>query len=113
MASRAARSPARKLLSRRWFAIAVLVLVALLYYRPLHDYTSSRDQLAQRRGELVKLKHQHAALERKHQQASSPTALAAQERLLGYIRPGDHLYIVKDIRQWRRRQNHSLRGHAG
>jgi cell division protein FtsB len=98
---------------RRVFAVAVLVLVGLLYYRPLHDYFASRAQRAQRLAEVAKLDHQQAALERKVREASSAAALAAQERLLGYISPGQHLFIVKDIEQWRRRQNHSRRGHSG
>ncbi len=95
----------------RWFAVAVLVLVGLLYYRPLHDYFSSRAQRAERLAEVVKLERQQAVIERKLRQASSPAALAAEERLLGYIRPGEHLFLVKDIPQWRRRQNASRRGH--
>jgi len=112
MASRTSRRGVRLLIGRRWFAVAVLVLVGLLYYRPLHDYFSSRAERAARVAEVVRLERQQAALERKVRQASSSVALVAQERLLGYIRPGEHLFIVKDIRQWRRRQNHSRRGHA-
>ena len=109
MASRAARSPARKLPGRRWFAVAVLVLVGLLYYRPLHDYFASRAQRAQRVAEVKKLAREQANLERKVREASSAAALVAQERLLGYVHWGEHLYIVKDIEQWRRRQNQSRR----
>jgi len=96
---------------RRWFAVAVLVLVGLLYYRPLHDYFNSGAERTQRLAQLAKLDREQAALERKLRQASSPAALAAQMRLLGYIRPGEHLFIVKNIPQWRRRQNAGRRGH--
>jgi cell division protein FtsB len=111
MASRTSRRGARLLIDRRWFAVAVLVLVGLLYYRPLHDYFGTRAQRAQRHAQMEKLERQQAALKRKLQEASSPAALAAEERLLGFIHPGEHLFIVKDIHQWRRRQNHSRRGH--
>lgn len=87
---------------RRAVAVAVLVLVGLLYYRPLHDYFSSRAERAARLAEVVKLEHDQRALERKLRRASTPAALAAQERLLGYIRPGEHLFLVKNIPQWRR-----------
>ena len=111
MASRTSRAPARNLLGRRWVAVAVLVLVGLLYYRPLHDYFSSRAERAARLAEVVKLEREQAALERKLQRASTPAALAAQERLLGYIHPGEHLFLVKNIPQWRR-QNGSRHGHG-
>jgi cell division protein FtsB len=96
---------------RRVFAVGVLILVGLLYYRPLHDYFAARAQRAERVVELRKVTREKAALERRLQEASSSAALAAQERLLNYIRPGDHLFIVKNIRQWRHRQDAQRRGH--
>ena len=112
MASAKSRRRARLLVGRRWFAVAVLVLVGLLYYRPLHDYFSSRAQRAERLAQVKKLEREQAALRRKLREASTPAALAAEERLLGYVRPGEHLFIVKDIQQWRRRQNGSRRGRS-
>ena len=91
--------------ARRWFAVAALVLVGLLYYRPLHDYFDARTQLAVRTAAVQKLEKEQAALERRLKHASSLAALAAEARTLGYIRPGEHLFTVKDIPQWRRRQH--------
>jgi cell division protein FtsB len=51
------------------------------------------------------LQKEQAALEQRVKHASSLAALAAEARTLGYIRPGEHLFIVKDIPQWRRRQH--------
>ena len=113
MASAKSRRRARSVLVRRWFAVGVLALVGLLYYRPLHDYFASRAQRAQRVTEVKKLEREQTILERKVRLASSAAALAAQERLLGYVHYSEHLFIVKDIQQWRRRQNHSRRGHSG
>ena len=111
MASAKTRPKARSLVGRRWFAVGVLVLVGLLYYRPMHDYFAARAQQAERIAQVSTLQHERRALERKVRNASSAAALSAQERLLGYVHPGDHLYIVKNIPEWRRRQNASRRGH--
>jgi cell division protein FtsB len=92
-------------IARRWFAVAALVLVGLLYYRPLHDYFDARSQRAVRVAAVQKLQKEQAALERRLKHASSLAALAAEARTLGYIRPGEHLFIVKDIPQWRRGQH--------
>src|SRR3954469_20155284 len=100
MAARKSRRRLGGLVARRWVAVAVLVLVGLLYYRPLHNYFSSRSQRAERLAQVAKPERQQAALERKWREASSPTALAAEERFLGYVKPGDHLFIVKNIPQW-------------
>src|SRR5258706_5283702 len=111
MSSRKARRTTHRPLLRRWFAVAVLGLVGLFYYRPLHSFVDARAQRAQRIAEVVKLQREHAILERRLRAASSPTAIIDEARQLGYIRPGEHLFIVKDIPQWRRRQNASRRGH--
>src|SRR6516164_1871297 len=105
MPSPKSRRRARNLLGRRSFAVAVLFLVGLLYYRPLHDYFAARGQRAARLAEVAKLEREQAILERRLRDASSPGALTAQERLLGYVHPGEHLFIVKNIPEWRRRQN--------
>jgi cell division protein FtsB len=92
-------------IARRWVAVGALVLVGLLYYRPLHDYVDARAQRSARTAAVRRLENQQAALERRLKHASSDAALAAEARTLGYIRPGEHLFIVKDIPQWRRRQH--------
>jgi len=110
----AARKKKRRLrlggpVARRWFAIGALVLVGLLYYRPLHDYFDARSQRAVRIETVRKLQREQAALEQRLKHASSVEALAAAARTLGYVRPGEHLFIVKDIPHWRHRQH---AGHA-
>jgi len=92
-------------IARRWFAMAALVLVGLLYYRPLHDYFDARSQRAVQEAVVRKLQREQAALQKHLRHASSDAALAAEARTLGYVRPGEHLFIVKDIPQWRRRQH--------
>jgi cell division protein FtsB len=92
-------------IARRWFAVGALVLVGLLYYRPLHDYFDARAQRAVRIAAVRQLEKQQASLQRRLRHASSDAALAAAARTLGYVRPGEHLFIIKDIPQWRRRQH--------
>src|ERR1051326_6806590 len=115
MARKARRRRLGGPIARRWFAVGALVLVGLLYYRPLHDYFDARSQRAVRMEAVRQLEKQQASLERRLRHASSDAALAAEARTLGYIRPGEHYFIVKDIPQWRRRQHggsHSAsRGH--
>jgi cell division protein FtsB len=98
--------------ARRWFALGALVLVGLLYYRPLHDYFDARSQQAAQLTAVQKLERKRAALEKRLRHASSDAALAAEARTLGYVLPGEHMFIVKDIPQWRRRHHaarHDLR----
>jgi cell division protein FtsB len=106
----AARKKRRRLggpIARRWLAMGALVLVGLLYYRPLHDWLGARTQRAAQEAAVRKLETQQARLEQRLKHASSDAALAAEARTLGYVRPGEHLFIVKDIPQWLRRQRAS------
>src|ERR1700747_3775558 len=83
--------------ARRWFAVGALSLVGLLYYRPLHDYLQARSQRSVRVAAVRQLQKEQATLERRLRRASSPAVLAREARTLGYVRPGEHLFIVKDI----------------
>jgi cell division protein FtsB len=96
--------------------VGALALVGLLYYRPLHDYLDARSQQAVRVAAVQKLQKEQATLTRRLRRASSLAVLAREARALGYIRPNEHLFLVKDIPQWRRRQHASRhaapRGHG-
>ncbi|HZC31483.1 MAG TPA: septum formation initiator family protein [Gaiellaceae bacterium] len=95
---------------RRWLAVGALVLVALLYYRPLHAYLSARGQLAARKAVVHRLERQKAGLELRLNASTSVATLAREARALGYVKPGEHLFIVKGIEQWRKRLRASLAG---
>ena len=91
--------------------MGALVLVGLLYYRPLHDYFDARSQQAAQLTAVQKLQREQDALEKRLRRASSDAALEAEARTLGYVLPGEHLFIVKDIPQWRRRHHAARHGH--
>jgi len=97
---------------RRWLALGALVLVALLYYRPLKAYVGAHDQLAQRRAVVQRLEREKANLERRLGSSTSVATLAREARALGYVRPGEHLFIVKNIDAWRKRLRASLQPHG-
>ena len=92
--------------------MGVLALVALLYYRPLKAYVDARHERSQRAEAVQKLQQEKARLERRLSQASSLAVLAREARALGYVRKGEHLFIVKGIEEWRRRTRRSLAPHG-
>jgi hypothetical protein len=93
---------------RRWLALGALVLVALLYYRPLKAYVGAHGQLSQRRAVVSRLEREKARLEHRLGSSTSVATLAREARALGYVKPGEHLFIVKNIDAWRRRLKASL-----
>jgi cell division protein FtsB len=102
MAAKRSRRPSRASLLRRWLGVAAVVLVAYFYYHPLRTYFATRSELSTRRTEVARLVAQKRELERRLQASSSADALARAARTLGYVRPGEHLFIVKGIQAWRR-----------
>jgi uncharacterized protein YerC len=97
---------------RRWVAVGALVLVALLYYRPLKAYVDARTQLGQRRQVVQRLQHEKTNLEHRLGSSTSVATLAREARALGYVHNGEHLFIVKNIDAWRKRLRASLQPHG-
>ena len=92
----------RQLRLNRWLGLGALVLVALLYAKPVRSYLSARHEVAQRQAEVRALAAQKRALAGRLAFSTSTDALASEARRLGYVHPGEHLFIVKAIPAWRR-----------
>jgi cell division protein FtsB len=97
-----ARTRSRRLRAGRLLVVAVLALVAFLYYRPLTSYVQTRGDVERRQAEVVALTAEHARLERRLARSTSASSLRREARRIGYVRPGERLFIVKGIPDWRR-----------
>ncbi len=86
----------------RWAAVATLAVVALLYYRPLRSYVETRSSVQERQAEVRELRAKRDELARRLEDADTPEALARRARKLGLVKPGEELFIVKGIEEWRR-----------
>src|SRR5919198_5900117 len=102
VASQRSRRPPPASLVRRWLGLAAVVLVAYLYYHPLRTYFETRSELGARRAEGARLAGEKRELQRRLAASTSADALARAARALGYVPPGEHLFIVKGIEAWRR-----------
>ena len=105
MARRRKRAPRRL---SRWLAVAAVLLMGFLYWKPIHAYLHARDEVAQRRAEVGALAAQKQVLLRRLSFSTSMDALAHEARRLGFVRPGEHLYIVKGIPAWRQRHKATI-----
>jgi hypothetical protein len=108
-----ARRASRPAVVRRYVAVGVLLLVGLLYYRPLKAYVDARGQLAQKRSAVHKLQGEKRRLENRLGSSTSLDTIAREARALGYVKAGEHLFIVKGINEWRKRQRAALTAHGG
>lgn len=83
--------------------LLVLGAVGFLYVRPISSYLETRHQLQERRAEVASLRAERARLETRLQRETSEAGLARQARKIGYVRPGEHLFIVEGTDAWARR----------
>ena len=87
----------------RLLAVCGLVLVAFLYWKPTHTYLHARKQLDARDAEVRSLRAEHARLQRRIAQVGTDAQLVREARRLGLVKPGEKLFIVKNISAWRKR----------
>jgi cell division protein FtsB len=83
-------------------AFAALVLIGVLYYKPVRTYLETRGDLSRRTADVRKLEEQRARLERRLEATATQETLTREARRLGFVRPGEQLYIVKGIKAWQR-----------
>ena len=81
----------------------VLGVVGFLYVRPIASYMETRNQLDERRAEVADLRAERARVTARLERATSLDELARAARRIGYVRPGEHLFIVKGTAAWQRR----------
>jgi cell division protein FtsB len=87
---------------RRWLAVVLVVLIGYAYYHPLRTWLETRHELSGRRTEVAQLSAEKRELQQRLNTSASADALTREARRLGYIRSGEHLFIVKGIQAWRR-----------
>jgi cell division protein FtsB len=86
----------------RLVALGVAVLLALLYYRPVRTYVNTRHTLERRTAEVHVLSARKHQLEQRLAEIQQGSSLVRGARRLGLVKPGEHLFIVQGIQQWRR-----------
>lgn len=88
----------------RWCILAVGVFVAFLYYQPLSSYLETRSELNGRATEVERLRDERARLQARLADSATVTALAREARRMRLVRPGERIFIVKGVEEWRRAQ---------
>jgi hypothetical protein len=91
--------------------VGALVLVAMLYYRPVKAWVDARGELSQRRAVVQRLQVQRSRLQERLGSSTSLATLSREARALGYVRPGERLFIVRNINAWRRHNRAAHRHH--
>jgi hypothetical protein len=83
---------------------ALVGLAAYLYYQPLASYFETRNDLASRRAEVDMLRIAKSGLELRLANSTSLEATQLEARRIGYVLPGEQLFVVKGIPDWKQQQ---------
>jgi ferric-dicitrate binding protein FerR (iron transport regulator) len=104
-----AKAPRSRRRLRLLWLTGLVVVAAYLYYQPLSSYFEARSDLAARRAEVESLRIAKAELELRLASSTSLDATQREARRIAYVLPGEQLFVVKGIPDWRRAQR-NLRG---
>jgi cell division protein FtsB len=86
----------------RLSVFAVAAFVCVLYYQPLATYVRTRSTLNERTAEVEDLRAERVRLQARVARSSTLEALAREARRMNLVRPGERLFIVKGVGEWRR-----------
>ncbi|NUR77124.1 MAG: hypothetical protein HOQ28_12670 [Thermoleophilia bacterium] len=92
----------RRVKPTRVLAAAGLVLVAFLYWKPTQTYLHTNRRLQERTAEVRGLREEKARLQQRIAQAGTRSQLVREARRLGLVKPGEQLFIVRGISNWRK-----------
>ena len=89
---------------RRLRLLWLVALVSASAYQPLSSYVETRRELDARRAEVETLRIVKADLEGRLESSTSLAATKREARRIGYVLPGEQLFVIKGIPEWRRTQ---------
>jgi hypothetical protein len=91
----------RRRLRLLWF-VAIAGIAVYLYYRPIASYLETRNDLTTSRTEVESLRLVKAELQLRLVNSTSVDSIEREARRIGYVRPGERLFVVKGIPAWRK-----------
>jgi cell division protein FtsB len=85
----------------RLLALACLALVGVLYWNPLRSYERTSATLRAREQQVEALSDEARQLQARIASVRSGQGLVQEARRLGFVKPGERLFIVRGISAWR------------
>jgi cell division protein FtsB len=112
MASREARRPPRRAAKRRrrlpaparalrWIGLIVLLGVAVGYVQPLRAYRDATADVAAQKAQIERIERANAVLEGRIEETETPEFVEREARKLGLVKPGERLFIVTGVDEWK------------
>ena len=76
-------------------------MVAVGYVQPLRAYRDARDDVSAQRAEVERITSGNVALEQRIAEAGTAEYVEREARKLGLVQPGERLFIVTGIDEWK------------
>lgn len=89
----------------------MLLVVAVGYVQPLRAYRDASADVATRQSEVERIARANVRLEQRIAETQTPEFVEREARKLTLVRPGERLYIVTGIDEWK--QERRARSKAG
>ena len=99
---RASKRPSKSALALRWIGVAILLVVAAGYVQPIRAYQQAQDDVAVRRAQVERMEQRNERLERKLEEADTNEFIERSARRLGLVKPGERLFTITDVDEWKR-----------
>jgi cell division protein FtsB len=124
MASREARRPPRRAAKRRrrlpaparalrWIGLVVLVGVAIGYVQPLRAYRDATADVAAQKAQIERIERANAVLEGRIEETETSEFVEREARKLGLVKPGERLFIVTGVDEWKHERRARAQAKAG
>jgi hypothetical protein len=98
------QAPRSKRQLRLLWLLALVAATTYFYYQPLSSYVDTRNELRESQAEVETLRIVKADLEGRLRSSTSLDATKREARRIGYVLPGEQLFVIKGIPNWRRAQ---------
>ena len=96
------KRPQRTTVLLRWCLVGVALFVGFLYYQPLSTYFETRSAMNERAAEVTVLRQERARLAKRLEDSATIESLSREARRMRLVRPGEQLFVVKGVKEWRR-----------
>jgi cell division protein FtsB len=106
---RSTRRIARPSQALRWIGLAVLLIVAVGYVQPLRAYRDASATVAARQAEVDRLAGANVRLGQRIAETETPEFVAREARKLTLVQPGEKLFIVTGIEEWKQERRAQAR----
>ena len=106
---RSSKRPSKSALALRWIGVAILLVVAVGYVQPIRAYQQAQDDVAARRAQVERMEQRNERLENQLDEAGTNEFIERSARRLGLVKPGERLFVVTGVDEWKRERQ----GRAG